>query len=152
MRFHSLDSQCYQRCKTDPPQRLKIDPGVNLLLWIQGSLWSLLRFVWKLKSCTSGEWVSGPLPGNWVFRAILSAATWKPNLKSRSIHHARHHHHCSMNTAITSLSGSLFTRCWHTALSEQSEGTRDLLWAMYSYSNPENYTLKWFSIPKSLSH
>ncbi len=23
---------CYQRCKTDPPQRLKIDPGVNLLL------------------------------------------------------------------------------------------------------------------------
>lgn len=24
--------QCYQRCKTDPPQRLKIDPGVNLLL------------------------------------------------------------------------------------------------------------------------
>ncbi|WP_240087938.1 hypothetical protein, partial [Klebsiella pneumoniae] len=25
-------SICYQRCKTDPPQRLKIDPGVNLLL------------------------------------------------------------------------------------------------------------------------
>nr|WP_227526749.1 hypothetical protein [Klebsiella pneumoniae] len=24
--------RCYQRCKTDPPQRLKIDPGVNLLL------------------------------------------------------------------------------------------------------------------------
>ncbi len=24
--------ECYQRCKTDPPQRLKIDPGVNLLL------------------------------------------------------------------------------------------------------------------------
>jgi len=24
--------KCYQRCKTDPPQRLKIDPGVNLLL------------------------------------------------------------------------------------------------------------------------
>ncbi|WP_320741689.1 hypothetical protein [Enterobacter mori] len=23
---------CHQRCKTDPPQRLKIDPGVNLLL------------------------------------------------------------------------------------------------------------------------
>ena len=23
---------CYQRCKTDPPQWLKIDPGVNLLL------------------------------------------------------------------------------------------------------------------------
>lgn len=23
---------CYQRCKTDPPQRLKTDPGVNLLL------------------------------------------------------------------------------------------------------------------------
>ncbi|ESN21491.1 hypothetical protein L369_03031 [Enterobacter sp. MGH 23] len=27
-----LDLICYQRCKTDPPQRLKIDPGVNLLL------------------------------------------------------------------------------------------------------------------------
>ena len=26
------ERQCYQRCKTDPPQRLKIDPGVNLLL------------------------------------------------------------------------------------------------------------------------
>ena len=26
------DGYCYQRCKTDPPQRLKIDPGVNLLL------------------------------------------------------------------------------------------------------------------------
>ncbi|HGY3888945.1 TPA: hypothetical protein ACNVXU_004386 [Klebsiella pneumoniae] len=26
------NSGCYQRCKTDPPQRLKIDPGVNLLL------------------------------------------------------------------------------------------------------------------------
>jgi SP family sugar:H+ symporter-like MFS transporter len=25
-------ANCYQRCKTDPPQRLKIDPGVNLLL------------------------------------------------------------------------------------------------------------------------
>ncbi|WP_268063439.1 hypothetical protein [Citrobacter sp. W9] len=25
-------AECYQRCKTDPPQRLKIDPGVNLLL------------------------------------------------------------------------------------------------------------------------
>lgn len=24
--------KCYQRCKTDPPHRLKIDPGVNLLL------------------------------------------------------------------------------------------------------------------------
>ena len=24
--------RCYQRCKTDPPQRLKTDPGVNLLL------------------------------------------------------------------------------------------------------------------------
>nr|WP_253893588.1 transposase [Serratia marcescens] len=23
---------CYQRCKTDPPQRLNIDPRVNLLL------------------------------------------------------------------------------------------------------------------------
>ena len=32
--FPGIDagSQCYQRCKTDPPQRLKIDPGVNLLL------------------------------------------------------------------------------------------------------------------------
>lgn len=27
-----FDEYCYQRCKTDPPQRLKIDPGVNLLL------------------------------------------------------------------------------------------------------------------------
>ncbi len=27
-----IPSLCYQRCKTDPPQRLKIDPGVNLLL------------------------------------------------------------------------------------------------------------------------
>ena len=27
-----LGADCYQRCKTDPPQRLKIDPGVNLLL------------------------------------------------------------------------------------------------------------------------
>ena len=26
------DAGCYQQCKTDPPQRLKIDPGVNLLL------------------------------------------------------------------------------------------------------------------------
>ena len=32
--FPGIDagSQCYHRCKTDPPQRLKIDPGVNLLL------------------------------------------------------------------------------------------------------------------------
>jgi len=30
--FDSLLCICYQRCKTDPPQRLKIDPGVNLLL------------------------------------------------------------------------------------------------------------------------
>ncbi|HBV1513596.1 hypothetical protein SS59_09625 [Enterobacter hormaechei subsp. xiangfangensis] len=28
----SAQDLCYQRCKTDPPQRLKIDPGVNLLL------------------------------------------------------------------------------------------------------------------------
>ncbi|MEB6622112.1 Y-family DNA polymerase [Enterobacter roggenkampii] len=32
-RFHTtIGESCYQRCKTDPPQRLKIDPGVNLLL------------------------------------------------------------------------------------------------------------------------
>mgnify|MGYP001836277967 CR=1 FL=1 len=30
--FDNLNAVCYQRCKTDPPQRLKIDPGVNLLL------------------------------------------------------------------------------------------------------------------------
>ena len=35
-----------------------------------------------------------------------SAATWKPNLKSRSLHFARNHNHCLMNTEITSLSGS----------------------------------------------
>lgn len=27
-----ISAWCYQRCKTDPPQRLKTDPGVNLLL------------------------------------------------------------------------------------------------------------------------
>ena len=30
--FYTWRKKCYQRCKTDPPQRLKIDPGVNLLL------------------------------------------------------------------------------------------------------------------------
>ncbi|NGF05744.1 hypothetical protein G5642_26965 [Citrobacter freundii] len=30
--IRQLREHCYQRCKTDPPQRLKIDPGVNLLL------------------------------------------------------------------------------------------------------------------------
>jgi hypothetical protein len=41
------------------------------------------------------------IAGNWVFRAIL-----RSHLKAKSpIHHARYHHHCSMNTVITSLSG-----------------------------------------------
>ena len=35
-------------------QRLKSDPGESALL-IQESLWSLLRQLWKLKSCTSRE-------------------------------------------------------------------------------------------------
>lgn len=30
----------------------------------------------------------------------------KAKSESRSIHHARYHHHCSMNTAIISVSGS----------------------------------------------
>ncbi|MGL3099495.1 helix-turn-helix domain-containing protein [Enterobacter asburiae] len=30
--YRKCGRYCHQRCKTDPPQRLKIDPGVNLLL------------------------------------------------------------------------------------------------------------------------
>ncbi len=53
--YSSLRPHCYERCKSDPHPTPEIrSRGLSALL-IQESLWSLLRQLWKLKSCTSRE-------------------------------------------------------------------------------------------------
>ncbi|TQO04819.1 UNVERIFIED_ORG: putative transposase/invertase (TIGR01784 family) [Citrobacter freundii] len=44
---------CYQRCESDPYPTPEIRSRGYSALLIRESLWSLLRQLWKLKSCTS---------------------------------------------------------------------------------------------------
>ncbi len=65
-------------------QRLKSNPGVICSPLIQESLSVTLRQLWKLKSCTSREWIlAGRLPENWGSPAIPLNVICRQNLDTK---------------------------------------------------------------------